>query len=241
MYEKRSPLTIRSLFDSIAPRYDLANSLLAFQMHALWNQKLVKNVMQTKPQVVLDLCAGTGEIAHRLAKYSLKTKNFCPNITLLDFSPKMLEVASLRALQFPQDIQSKFTCQEGDAQKLTFTDGLFDAVSCAYGIRNIQSPSQCFSEVFRVLKPGGLFAIVELTRPKNPFIKAFHGLYLKTFVPIIGKWLASNKEAYNYLNRSIQSFLTPAEVIEIAKNSGFTKTEVVPLSFGIATMFLLKK
>lgn len=241
MYEKRSPLTIRSLFDNIAPRYDLANSLLSFHMHALWNQKLVNSLIEHGSQTLLDLCSGTGEISFRLVRKAQNAKKSCPHITLYDFSPEMLKIADARKKKFTFDIQEKLTFTEGNAEKLHFQDASFDAVSCAYGIRNIQDLKSSFSEVFRVLKPGGLFAIVELTRPKNRLMKSFHSLYLKTFVPFIGKLFVSNKEAYSYLNRSIKSFLSPEEVQELAKKSGFEIKKIVPLTLGVATIFLFLK
>ncbi|MDB6081721.1 MAG: menG [Chlamydiia bacterium] len=241
LYNKEQPETIRTLFNSIAPRYDLANSILSFHLHVLWNKKVAQGLLAQKPQKILDLCCGTGEIAFRSMKLALKQKSSLPDIYLVDFSEKMLEVAHQQALQFPAHAQAKMHFFEEDAMKLPFENTLFDAVSCAYGIRNVQNPQKCLQEIYRTLKPQGSCLILELTRPKQPLLNRMHKMYLSTLLPILGKWMTKDKEAYDYLQRSIHSFVCPDTLATSAKEIGFSHIEIKPLLGGIATLLTLRK
>jgi demethylmenaquinone methyltransferase/2-methoxy-6-polyprenyl-1,4-benzoquinol methylase len=229
-YDKTNPVSIRSLFNSIAPRYDLGNALLSGNLHRLWNWRLVRELIKSTPQTVLDLCAGTGEIARLMGK-KLPQSSYC----LVDFSEEMLRVARDRlTLLHMQLVQA-------DAEALPLQNEQFDAASCAYGVRNINNRPAAFSEVFRVLKPGATFAIIELTRPKNGLLKAGHSLYLRTILPLVGKALTSNKEAYSYLCDSITTFVSPEQLVDELKGAGFSNITAVPQTFGIATLFTAKK
>lgn len=229
-YDKNDPATIQALFNSIAKRYDFGNALLSGNMHRLWNRSLVTAVVQNSPQNVLDLCAGTGEIARLMAK-----KLSSANYHLVDFSEEMLAVAKKR---LQGDCFSFYQC---DAQKLLFDAAHFDAVSCAYGIRNIKNRAKCFSELYRVMRPHATVAIVELTRPQGSVMKALHKAYLAVFVPAIGRLITSNKEAYQYLSNSIEAFIPAQVIVEELVEAGFTDVTSQPLTFGIATLFTARK
>jgi len=229
-YTKQDPSSIRSLFDNIAPRYDLGNALLSFQLHRLWNRRLANTLSENRPQACLDLCCGTGEIAARLiAKHP--NSHFC----LVDFSEQML----LHAKQRIRHTHTRFI--QADAQALPLDSGAFDVVSIAYGIRNVQMRDICFSEVYRVLKRGGWIGIVELTRPTSFLMNLLHKLYLKTMVPLMGKAITSNKEAYSYLCKSIETFVSPQELALELKSAGFRNIRIEPQNFGIATLLFAQK
>ena len=241
-YEKENPDTIRSLFNHIAKRYDLANSLLSFHTHAIWNQKIAREIVQkASPSNVLDLCSGTGDIAIRILHYAAKNKYIIPDVHLVDFSSEMLKIAKLKAAHFAKEIQDKMIFQEADVTALTYPDNSFDAATCAYGIRNVKNVPLFFQQVYRTLKPQGHLAILELTRPKNVFLKAAHDLYIRTCIPIIGKLLTSDKEAYGYLQESIRAFISPDNLAASAKDAGFKNIQVKSLSGGIATLFYMQK
>jgi len=229
-YDTHNPSSIRSLFDNIAPRYDLGNALLSFHLHRVWNRSLVHFLAQKKPEILLDLCCGTGEIARRLMK-KLPHSQFC----LVDFSEEMLKVAKER---IKRD-QTRFI--QADAQELPLEDSAFDSVSLAYGIRNVEKRPLCFAEVHRVLKTGGWIGIAELTRPQVPLFSQLHKLYLRTIVPFIGKAITSNKEAYSYLCKSIEAFVSPQELATELKSAGFDKIIIQPETFGIATLIFAQK
>lgn len=233
-YTKSSPPTIEKLFSIIASRYDLCNKTLSFNLHKRWNRKLVNELIgSAKPEHILDLCAGTGDIAFEFKRQIGQDVK----ITLLDFCAPMLDIAKTKA---EKSGTSSFTFIQGDATILPFEHEQFSHISIAYGIRNVQEPLKCVSEAFRVLKKGGHFGILELTRPQNRFISACHSLYLKRFVPLIGGLLTKNKEAYEYLNNSIHHF--SAESIKNKLESvGFQNIKTIPLNFGIASIITARK
>ncbi|CRX38142.1 bifunctional demethylmenaquinone methyltransferase/2-methoxy-6-polyprenyl-1,4-benzoquinol methylase UbiE [Estrella lausannensis] len=232
-YTKSAPETIQEMFGKIAARYDLCNKALSFNLHRLWNRTLVREILNgTPPSKILDLCAGTGDIAIEFAHQSKGA-----DVTLLDFCAPMLDVAKEKA-QSEAFKEAVFSYVEGDATLLPFNEGSFSNVSVAYGIRNIQNPLKCVQEAHRVLVPGGTLGILELTRPKNPLVGFFHSLYLKTFVPMIGSLVTQDKEAYQYLNKSIKQFQTASALERMLIETGFVNVRTIPASLGIASIIV---
>lgn len=234
-YTKQQPKSIKAMFDNIANRYDITNLVISLNMYKGWNRKIAKQAAQGQQDAftMLDLCAGTGEVAFEcLKKASANSQAY-----LLDFSPEMLEIAKKKAANLPIQ-QHQIEYMEADAQKIPLPAKSIDFATIAYGIRNVQDPSKCFQEVYRVLKPGGRFAILELTRPKNRFLKIGHHLYLRVLMPLLGKIFTRDKQAYQYLCNSIHTFITPHELEALLKKKGFAKTESIPLAGGIATIIM---
>lgn len=238
MYQKDSPTSIQSMFNSIAKQYDLTNAILSLSLHKRWNQALIQHVQKySTPQTILDLCSGTGEIAF----------NFINQLThpchayLIDFSSEMLECARNKAIKGKFKYPHQLSYLEADVQKLPLMDEMADCATMAYGIRNVKDPAQCMREVYRVLKPGGVFGILELTRPKYRLLRIGHQLYLKTLIPLLGKWLTDNQDAYQYLCQSIQSFYNPEALTNSLSNCGFVNLQCHSLWGGIATIILGQK
>lgn len=236
MYRKDSPATIQSMFNSIAKRYDLTNAVLSFSLHKYWNRALVRHVRHqtSSPHVLLDLCSGTGDIAFDY----LQTIDSPCQAYLIDFSSEMLEHAKRKANL--QNLQSthQLSYIEADVQYLPFPDQIANCATLAYGIRNVQNPTLCIREIFRVLKPGSCLGILELTRPRSRFLRWGHQVYLKTVMPFLGKWLTDNQQAYQYLCQSIQTFTAPEDLQKLLVANGFDKTKIYPLTGGIATIIL---
>ncbi len=230
MYNPAAPESIQSMFATIAEGYDKANNTFSLGLHKKWNRTLIRSM----PPVdrLLDLCAGTGEIA-----FGYLHKHPKARAVLLDFCPEMLEVAKIKA----QTLSSRCTFVEGDAQQLPFENASVDAVTISYGIRNVQEPQKCFEEVARVLRPGGQFGILELTRPTSPLLRALFSLYSKNLLPLLGKWRAKNYEAYRYLSSSIETFTPPDELEKQLEEAGLTPLKRKKLGGGVATLFLSKK
>lgn len=237
MYDKKNPKTIQSLFSSIAPQYDRANAIISLGFHQIWNKTLVKKVNEvTQIKTLLDLCSGTGEIAFN----HLKKFKEPQTAHLLDFCGPMLKEAKSKAKKYSLDYH-QIHYIEGDAQSLPFNDGSIDAVTVAYGVRNIEEPEKFAAEAFRVLRPGGCLGILELTRPSNPLLYQLHKAYLRTFLPILGKLAATNQEAYEYLSSSVNKFLSPTELAAILLNKGFSNIKIYPLTGGISTILIAMK
>ena len=234
---KEDPTSIQKMFGKIAPSYDKGNSVLSFSMHRLWNAALVSEVTGNQPVArLLDLCSGTGDIAYA---YMLRVKQR-GEVVLLDFCKEMLAEAKKKASDLNLD-QSLISYIEGDAQQLPIEDESIDCATVAYGIRNVKEPARCLREVFRTLKPGGRFGILELTRPSNPVLRWGHSTYLRTALPLIGKFFLSSEEAYSYLNSSIHSFISPDELEQIMREVGFVNLRQRPLMGGIATILVGEK
>lgn len=237
MYDKNNPQTIQDMFGSIAQGYDRANAILSLQMHKSWNSALIRKITTSKaPATLLDLCCGTGDIAFEYLKNAMPARQ----AYLLDFCPEMLACAKQKAQKYGLERHSLHFVQ-GDAQALPFPPANFTCATMAYGLRNIQDPLKSMQEVYRVLQSGGIFGILELTQPKNPLVRAGHKLYLKTVLPLLGKWVTKNKDAYEYLCNSIQAFIPPERLEELLKEAGFKEVHRIPLNWGIATILIATK
>lgn len=236
-YRKDNPTSIQNMFGSIAKKYDRTNAILSLQMHRYWNSQLIHQVTDAhNPESMLDLCAGTGEIAFSYLKKSKQPKK----IYLLDFCEEMLQCARLKG-QSDAFSPHKISYIQADAQSIPLDSESVHSATVAYGIRNIQNPKKCIDEVYRVLKPGGAFGILELTQPKNPILKFGHQAYLKGILPLVGRLITSNKQAYEYLCNSINAFVKPDVLEAFLKESGFIQTMKKPLAGGIATIIYGKK
>ncbi|HRD55650.1 MAG TPA: bifunctional demethylmenaquinone methyltransferase/2-methoxy-6-polyprenyl-1,4-benzoquinol methylase UbiE [Parachlamydiaceae bacterium] len=236
-YRKDRPESIQQMFSSIASCYDKTNSVLSFRLHRFWNSKLLKEVTDaSNPEILLDLCAGTGEIAFSYLRRAKSPKK----IYMIDFCEEMLDCARKKSKD-PVFYGHHISFIQGDAQNIPLKEESVHCTTIAYGIRNVDNPLKCIHEVFRVLKPGGTFGILELTEPKNRILKYGHKLYLKIFLPIIGRFFASNKQAYEYLSSSIKNFTKPENIETAMQEAGFVQTSRKPLTGGIATIIQGKK
>ena len=184
---------VQSMFDSIAPRYDLLNRVMTFRMDVGWRRRAVRSLGIGPGAVVLDLASGTGDLCTELGKSGYRAVG-------LDLSLGMLTHARAGA-----------PLVQGDAGRLPFGDGAFDGVVSGFGLRNFVSLGLVFDELARVVRPGGKIALLEVAAPANPVLRAGHGLYFDHVVPRIGA-LLSDGEAYRYLPRSV-AYLPPAPVL----------------------------
>jgi demethylmenaquinone methyltransferase/2-methoxy-6-polyprenyl-1,4-benzoquinol methylase len=236
-YKKEEPATIQNMFGTIAKQYDRTNAVLSFQLHRLWNKELIRKVIGNNyPENVLDLCCGTGEIA---LSY-LKNRTGSCEAFMLDFCPEMLECAKEKATA--QHLNRHLIHYlKADAQDIPLPNNTIACATMAYGIRNIKDPLKSAKEVHRVLKEGGTFGILELTQPTNRVLRFGHSMYLQYALPILGRFLTSNQEAYNYLCNSIHTFIPPEKLMEVLESAGFKDIKRTPLSAGVATIITGKK
>lgn len=238
-YQKSDPKTIQAMFNSIATTYDRTNAVLSFRLHHHWNKALIAGISQhlLPDSPLLDLCCGTGEIGLNLLKSSKNQKH----LYMLDFSKQMLECAKSKASSVDLDSLHKIAFLQADAQAIPLPPSSIAAATIAYGIRNVKDPALCIQDVYRVLKPGGVFGILELTRPINPVLRFGHHVYLRTLLPAMGWCFSANQEAYEYLCNSIHSFVEPDELERLLIKSGFRDVTQKRLSGGIATILFAKK
>lgn len=225
----QNDLNIQMMFDSLAPKYDMLNTLLSLGRHHSWNRSFVK--MLGKADCLLDLCSGTGKVAYQYTQDHPHTP-----ATLLDFSSKMLIEAKKRYPTAP------FTLIEGDVMHLPLETESYTLASLAYGLRNLPNPLQGLHEIYRVLKPQGSLGILELTPPHHTHpLYRIHKLYLKQVVPQIGKWFSKHKQAYHYLSESIQNLPSDHYLECLFRNAKFRITQKKKLTFGAATIWILIK
>lgn len=237
-YSQQTPETIQQMFGSIAERYDRANAVMSFNMHKIWNARLIKEALGNKTHAhALDLCCGTGDIIFSfLQKQATPCTAYC-----LDFCGEMLECAKNKSKAMSEIQQHNITFIQGDAQDIPLADDIIDCATVAYGIRNVKDPFKCIQDTYRVLKKGGTFGILELTTPTNPILKIGHRVYLQKVLPIIGKVVSDNRMAYEYLCNSIHSFIPPDVLVDMLSKAKFTKIKKIPLMGGIATIITAQK
>lgn len=232
-YDKKTPGSIEAMFDDIAGSYDKCNAVLSFRLHHRWVNTLVQRLLlPSEPHTLLDLCGGTGDVAFRYLSDCTSSKE----VTLLDFSAEMLQVARQRLQEEPWADRHQVTFLKADAQNIPLLEGSFEAATMAYGIRNLPDPRQGCAEACRVLKTGGRFSILELTRPSNPILRWGHSVYLQSILPRIAGTLSRNREAYEYLSRSINTFMPADELVSILESGGFVQPRVIPLLGGVASI-----
>ncbi len=236
-YKKSNPESIQQMFGKIARTYDRGNAILSMQMHRLWNRSLIKRVLEPcNPQVMLDLCCGTGAIAYGYLKRQPDRRQ----VYLLDFCKEMLDVARYRADE-ERVVHHALNFLQADAQQIPLADNSIDCATVAYGIRNVADPRKCIREVHRVLRHGGSFGILELTRPGGRVLRYGHRLYLENVLPRVGKWVLGEGDAYTYLCNSIEHFSSPDELVENMLEVGFEGVTATRLTCGVATIIEGKK
>ena len=221
---------VAKMFDSIAFKYDFLNRFLSAGIDVRWRKKAIAQLKSIEPKMVLDVATGTGDVAI-MTWQKLKPQK----IVGIDISNGMLELGRKKIEKL--GLSNGIELQTGDSEKINFPDNSFDAVTVAFGVRNFENLEKGLSEMLRVLKPGGKLVILEFSRPAKVGFKSFYNLYMNVVAPGLGKLFSKNKEAYQYLNKSVQAFPERENFISIMNNAGYTKTYFKPLSLGICCIY----
>jgi demethylmenaquinone methyltransferase/2-methoxy-6-polyprenyl-1,4-benzoquinol methylase len=222
---KQRAARVGDLFAGIARRYDLLNDLQSFGLHRLWKRRVV-SLADVKPgDRALDLCCGTGDIAFALAKNGAE-------VTGLDFSEKMLEVAQTRLQHSKLSPRSTGQTQnlkflQGDAEQLPFPDNSFDAVTMGYGLRNLSSWEGGLREMIRVAKPGGRIVVLDFGKPANALWRSLYFAHLKCSVPLIGLIFCGNPQAYAYILESLKHYPAQRAVAKKMRELQLANVQVV--------------
>ncbi len=225
-HEQRASL-VKDVFSIVAPYIDPLDTAFSFGLCHLWRRKVRDRIR--RGENVLDVCTGTGE----LAKLLLKKVGPEGSLTGADFCEDMLEIARKKLSPMPKNLSFVLA----DARELGFPDNTFDAVTVSFGLRNVPDTAAALREVRRVLKPGGRFYCLELTRPKNPVVVPLYKLYTFKIMPFIAKIVTKNSLPYTYLPKSIEAFYPPEEFQGMMRGCGFTELTALSLSMGIATIY----
>jgi demethylmenaquinone methyltransferase/2-methoxy-6-polyprenyl-1,4-benzoquinol methylase len=218
---------LQEMFSGISPSYDRLNRLLSLRFDVSWRRRLVAESGLGPGGRVLDVCTGTGDL---LFEFGRRVPG-CQGEGL-DFSEGMLEVARQK------DASRGFRFIQGDALKMPFAPQRFDAVCMAFGLRNVVDLVKAFREMARVTRPGGKVLALELTRPQGLLLKALYLPYLHFYLPLVGRLVSGDAQAYRYLRDSIQGFFEPAQVLGFMAKGGLPKSRAIPLSGGLATLYV---
>ena len=227
----KDPVQINRLFDAVAGKYDLLNNVISLGLHHYWRKYAVNKAGILPGQSVLDVCCGTGRITGDLAKKTGPSGL----VVGLDSAANMLKIAAQRLLC---DSNARIRLVRADAANIPFPDNTFHCAMIGYGLRNIAHPGQALAEMRRVVQPGGRVIALELSQPVTPVIKVLHRFYLTRIIPELGKYLACNRGAYQYLSQSVATFPSPRTMAGIFEKTGLCEVNFVALSWGIVTVYV---
>lgn len=220
---------VTKMFDTISKEYDGLNRVISFGIDIKWRKKVVDIVAQHQPQNILDIATGTGDLAISLAKTS------ATEIIGLDISEGMLDVGRHKISE--KQLDSKIKMIVGDSENLPFDDHTFDAITVAFGVRNFENLEKGLAEIYRVLKPDGIFVILETSVPTKTIFKTGYSFYTKFILPTIGKVFSKDQSAYSYLCESASKFPYGEALNNILRQTGFNNVEDLPQTFGVATIY----
>jgi demethylmenaquinone methyltransferase/2-methoxy-6-polyprenyl-1,4-benzoquinol methylase len=231
--DKAKKQQVEEMFDSIAGKYDFLNRFFSAGIDMAWRKKTINLLKKNNPQKILDIATGTADMAI-LASRLLNPEK----IIGLDLSSEMLEIGRKKVEK--EALSSKIELLKGDAEAINFPENSFDAVTVAFGVRNFENLEKGLKEIYRVLKPGGQLLILEFSKPRTGF-KQLYNLYMGIVAPEVARWFKQNKQAYQYLNRSSNTFPDRREFTDVLNRIGFIDTEYNPLSFGICCIYSGRK
>jgi demethylmenaquinone methyltransferase/2-methoxy-6-polyprenyl-1,4-benzoquinol methylase len=221
---------VAQMFDTISGNYDGLNRVISFGIDVKWRKKLVA---AKNPETILDIATGTGDLAILMATTNAK------EIIGADISEGMMEVGRKKVTE--KNLDGRVQLVYGDSEKLPFADNYFDAITVAFGIRNFETLEKGLADILRVLKPGGIFVILETSVPtKFPF-KLGYKLHSKFVLPLIGRLFSKDREAYSYLSESASVFPYGEKLNNILRKIGFIEVKDMPQTFGVATIYSASK
>lgn len=224
---------VAKMFDNISDNYDNLNRVISFGVDVKWRKKILKMVSAKNPSKVLDIATGTGDLAILLSNTNAE------KIIGLDISAGMLEVGKQKIAQ--KNLSDRIEMVLGDSEKIPFEDNSFDAITVAFGIRNFENLELGLSEILRVLKPNGIFVILETSVPEKFPFKQGYSFYTKNILPLIGKMFSKDKVAYKYLSDSASIFPYGKALNNILEKIGFIDVKHLPQTFGVATIYSATK
>ncbi|RMG77069.1 MAG: bifunctional demethylmenaquinone methyltransferase/2-methoxy-6-polyprenyl-1,4-benzoquinol methylase UbiE [Bacteroidetes bacterium] len=224
---------VSAMFNNIAPKYDLLNHVLSAGIDILWRKKAVKKLKPFHPEIILDVATGTGDFAIEAAKLHPK------KIIGIDISEKMLQIGEEKLRK--NNLEKLIELQVADSENLPFQDNSFDAITVAFGVRNFENLEKGLSEMLRVLRPGGIAAIIEFAQPEAFPVKQVYNFYFKHILPNIGKIISKDAAAYTYLPESVEVFPYGQNFTQILEKTGFHSAVYQPLTFGIAHLYTAEK
>lgn len=225
---------VREMFNSIAPAYDVMNRMMTLGIDTIWRRKAVDMVGKYNPRRVLDVATGTGDLAFLIDK-CLRPEQLLG----IDLSEGMLAIAREKALQ--KGVADRLSFAVEDCLSLSLPDNSYDAITVAYGVRNFENLKQGFAEMYRVLAPGGVLCVIELSTPEHFPMRQLYKFYTYTIIPLVGRIVSRDKQAYSYLPRSVAAVAQGEEMLDIFRSVGFKNCRLRRLTFGACTIYMGEK
>ena len=231
----KSPARISSMFDAIAPRYDLLNHVLSAGMDRGWRNRAIDALGLSDRARVLDVCTGTGDLA--LAAVARGGDGV--SVVGVDFAAEMLRLGLAKVRGAALDKRIRLV--RGDAARIPVGDATCDAATIGFGIRNVVEPERALAEIARIVKPGGRLAILEFGQPRIPGIRTLYAWYFRYLLPLVGRLISKHQSAYSYLPASVGTFPPPSEFAKTLAATGFSHVQAVPLTFGIVYLYVAER
>ena len=224
---------VEEMFDNISHRYDLLNHLLSMNVDKVWRKRAINKLKPYNPKSVLDVATGTGDFAIA----ATKIENV--KVTGVDISEGMLEVGRRKIEK--RGFSNVIDLIKADSESLPLHENNFDAVTAGFGVRNFETLEKGLAEILRVLKPGGIFIVLEFSKPKKSPFKQLYYYYFKNILPLVGRLISKDHRAYTYLPESVDEFPNGKDFTTILEAVGFVNCKCFPQSFGIASIYEAQK
>ncbi len=221
---------VRSVFASVAGKYDLMNDLMSFGVHRLWKQFTLSLTGLKTGQTALDVAGGTGDLCRGMLRQVGKSGR----VVLSDINPAMLDRGRDRLLD--KGFAGNLACIVADAERLPFADNSFDCITMAFGLRNVTDKAAALQSMHRVLKPGGQLLVLEFSQPVAPGLKPIYDVYSFKVLPLLGRLVVHDEESYRYLAESIRMHPDQEAMLDMLRDAGFAQTRYHNLTGGIVAL-----
>ncbi len=221
---------VEQMFDNIAPAYDVMNRAMTMGIDRLWRRAAVKMIADKGATKILDIASGTGDLAMLMA-----AKLDPISVIGIDLSQRMVEIGRRKVAASGMGDVVKLTV--GDCMDLAFPDETFDCVTVAFGVRNFENIHRGYAEMLRVLQPGGMICVIELSTPTAPVVRSLYNIYSNRVIPFVGRAVSHDSDAYTYLPRSIAAVPQGDRMLEIMSAEGFVNTRCRRLTFGVCSIY----
>jgi demethylmenaquinone methyltransferase / 2-methoxy-6-polyprenyl-1,4-benzoquinol methylase len=231
--DRSKKMQVEEMFDEISPRYDLLNHLLSVNIDKTWRRKAIQLLRPYQPANILDVATGTADFAMEAATLNPQS------ITGIDLSEGMLKVGRQKIEN--KGLSGVIELKKADSENLPFNDDVYDAAIVGFGVRNFENLRKGLAEIFRVLKPGGVFINLEFSKPKNVLFRKLYFFYFIRVLPLMGRLVSKSSRAYSYLPESVLEFPDGDEFAAILRNGGYINVTFKLLTLGIATIYIAQK
>jgi demethylmenaquinone methyltransferase/2-methoxy-6-polyprenyl-1,4-benzoquinol methylase len=231
--EQSKKVQVEEMFNQISPKYDLLNHLLSANIDKLWRKNAINLLIPWQPELILDVATGTADFA--IAATAIKGAR----VFGIDISEGMLDVGRIKI--FKKGLEERIELIKADSEKLPFKNDTFDAAIVGFGVRNFENLKTGLNEIKRVLKPGGVFYILEFSKPAKSPYKQIYQVYFTKILPLIGRMVSKDSNAYTYLPESVNEFPDGDKFLTILAEVGFVESKYFLQTFGIASIYETQK